>query len=974
MPLIVGGRPIAEVMSPIPDKAAATTGRAYGPAPVDAFNASFLARVQESLKDRYTVIRELGHGASSLVVQARESGTSRDVALKVMRPDVSAAIDLHRFQREIEIVRGLSHPNVLPIIDSGVVEGSLYFTMPLAPDETLRARLAKQRQLRLEETIRVARAVASALDHAHAHGIVHRDVKPANILLDGETPIVADFGIARAITVASGDTVTASGISIGTPEYMSPEQGLADRHLGASTDIYALGCVVYEMLSGEPPFTGATAEAIVARHCKEDPRSLRIIRPAIPYGVERAVNKALAKAPADRFPTAAAFVDALEAGLEIVDEPPRWRRSLTPSRVVVSVAALIAITAAVALFGAQNDMPIRSNRVVVFPLFDPGAPSSSDAEAVATYIGNALANARPLTWVDGWELTGDTTPGQRLSRRAAAALARQHGARFFIDGVILRDRDSTRVSLTLVDALGDSAVASGTVAAPARAAILPVMGVNAVAKLLPSLVSPGGNLSLDAMSNRKPTAIANFLQGEREYRRLQFRPAVEHYEQALAEDSNFTLAAMRGAHAANWLSDVNTALKLANVAVRGAHTLSGPQALVVRGLRSLLQGNADSAIAYLNEALEADPTVHGAYTLLGETYLRLLPGAGPADSLARDALERARKEDADFAPTLLLLETMAMNAGRMREARTIAAEIRRAGADTSHAFTRRLVRECVEDGPKPIDFHAALRSNKNATIAAAKILDGGARQPECAIAAYTAIIDAADVEPGFRWAAFLGLQAQFAATGRFEDARAVFSWKGTENLPRRLGYLIVAASGSGFDVEASAVADTAHTQGYGRLSVTTLSMVGAWEAHRGNLGRLRDIDAVIQRKADSTGARRDRLLARGVGARLRLLQRDTSAAITILRDLVPSAPRSELPWVPAESMGGERLLLAELLLAREQYSQALAVASWLEAPEPVVYPLYLRKSLELRARAAEAMQQPASAAAYRRRLADLTRR
>jgi hypothetical protein len=957
-------------MSPVPDKAAAPTARLYSSA--DAFNAAFVAQVSVALRDRYTISGNLGQGASSLVLRAHDTSTNRDVALKILRPEVSAAVDGIRFQREIEIVRRLSHPNILPILDSGSAEGSLFFTMPLAADETLRARIRKRRQLSIDEVLRIARGVASALDHAHAMGVVHRDIKPANILLDGETALVADFGIARAFTVASGDTVTASGISIGTPEYMSPEQGLAEKHLEASSDIYALGCVVYEMLSGEPPFTGATAEAIVARHCKEPPRSLRIVRPAIPYGVERAVNKALAKSPADRFLNASAFIEALEAGLAVTDEPPPWRR-LTRAKVAAGVAA-VALTATAYWTLTPSKPAIHANRVVVFPLYDAAAPQgSSDAEAVATYVGNALSNAQPLTWVDGWELTGETS-NRRISVRAAATFARQHGARYFIDGVILRDRDSTRVALTLFDATGDTAVASGTAAAPVRTAVLPILGINAVAKLLPSILSPGGRISLDAMKNRRPTAIANFLQGEREYRRLQFKPAVEHYEKALAEDSAFALAAMRGAHAANWLSDIPTALKLANIAAADANALSQAQAGVVRGLRALLQGNADSAVGYLNDALKADPSLHGAYTLLGETYLRLLPRAGPADSLARDALERARTEDADFAPTLLLLETMAVNAGRLREARALAGEIRRAGADTSHAFTRALTRACVENGPASIDFHAALRQNKNATIAAAKILDGGARQPACAIAAYTAIIDAADMDLAFRWAAFLGLQAQFAATGRSEEARAVFYWKGTENLPRRYGYLIVGASGAGFDNEALAVADTGHAQGYGRLSVTTLWMVGAWEAHKGHVDRLRAINAVIQRKADSTRTRRDSLLALAIEARVRLLDGDTTASIAILRALTPSAPRSEIPWVPWESLGAERMLLAELLFRKQQYVEARNVATWLDAPEPVIYPLYLRQSLDLRARAADASREPALAAAYRRRLTDLSRR
>jgi TolB-like protein len=963
-------------MSPGSDKAALPDASAFRPdRRDDRGTASLLASTMSSaLGDRLEILRTAGQGGSSVVFLAQERQTSRQIALKVLRPELSAAFDAYRFQREIEIARRLKHPNILPIFESGSAESNLYFTMPFVNGGTLRARLQKEPQVPIPDALRIAREVASALDYAHAAGVIHRDVKPANILLDGLTALVADFGIARAITVASGDAITESGVTVGTPEYMSPEHGLGEKDLGASSDIYALGCVVYEMLAGEPPFTGPTAQAIVARHCREAPRSLRIVRPAVPYGVQRAVEKALAKTPVDRFSTAGAFVDALEEGLSIQDEPRRWRLFWTKKRIAITTGFVTAaLVGTPAVINMTRPEP-QANRVVVFPLYDAEGPAgSTDADGVATYIGNALGNARPLTWVDGWELLDEDQRNTRLAARQARRLALRSGARYYIDGAILRDHDSVRVLLTLHDALVDSVAGSGTTAAAASTAVLPVLGVRAAAQLLPSIVQPGGTLALRAMAERNPRAIANFLQGERAYRRMQFVTALGHYQLALGEDSALTMAAVRAAHAANWSKKRAIALRLADVAVRGAGNLPPAQAQVAIGLRFMLEGVADSAIAHLMSALRQDPGVHGAWTLLGETYLRLLPSAGPADSLARAALESARAEDRDFSPTLLLLETLALNAGRLRDAAAVREDLRRAGADTSHALSRSLTLRCVRDGPSSVDFHAALRADTLAVISAAKMLDGAARQPACAIAAYSAILDAADVEPGYRWAAFLGLQAQFAATDRPTDARALFEWRGAEKLPLRFAYLIVAEAGSGFAENATAIADTAFRQGYDRLPTIALWLTGNWETRRNNADRVRQISQVLNRKADSSKSRLAKLAARAIAARVRLVERDTAGAIAAIRALAPTAPVADISWVAWESLASERMLLAELLLARKDYAGARRIATLLEAPEPVIYPLYLRRSLELRTRAAEAEGQPGLAAAYRRRISELSR-
>ena len=269
-------------------------------------------RLQQDLADRYTIVRELGKGGMATVYLSRDLAHERDVAIKVLLPDLASVLGPERFKREIDVASALQHPNILGIFDSGEAAGTLYYTMPFVEGESLRAKLDRERQLGVHEALRIAADVASALDLAHKKGIVHRDVKPENILLDESgTVMVADFGIARAINTAGDERLTKTGLTLGTPTYMSPEQATAEREIDGRSDIYALGCVLYEMLAGTPPFTGPNAQAITARHLIDDVPSIVTVRRTVPLHVEQTIQVAMAKAPADRFATAAEFGTSL---------------------------------------------------------------------------------------------------------------------------------------------------------------------------------------------------------------------------------------------------------------------------------------------------------------------------------------------------------------------------------------------------------------------------------------------------------------------------------------------------------------------------------------------------------------------------------------------------------------------------------------------------------------------------------------
>ena len=269
------------------------------------------SRLSTVLSDRYRIERQLGEGGMATVYLAEDLKHDRRVAIKVLRPELAAVIGAERFLAEIRTTANLQHPHILPLFDSGEAEGLLFYVMPFVEGEGLRDRMKREKQLPVEEALRITRAVASALDYAHRRGVIHRDVKPENVLMHDGQPLVADFGIALAVSQAGGGRLTETGLSLGTPYYMSPEQATADRDPGAQSDVYSLGCMLYEMLVGDPPHTGSSAQAVLAKILTERPRSVTELRHTVPLHVGAAVSKALERLPADRFDTAEAFARAL---------------------------------------------------------------------------------------------------------------------------------------------------------------------------------------------------------------------------------------------------------------------------------------------------------------------------------------------------------------------------------------------------------------------------------------------------------------------------------------------------------------------------------------------------------------------------------------------------------------------------------------------------------------------------------------
>ena len=377
--------------------------------------------IHEALEGRYRIERELGAGGMATVYLAHDARHERQVAIKVLRPELAAVIGAQRFLREIRTIANLQHPHILGLIDSGEVDGTAYYVMPFVSGESLRDRLDREKQLPIFDAVRIAGEVASALDYAHRHGVIHRDIKPENILLHDGRAMVADFGIALAVSNTGATRITETGMSLGTPHYMSPEQAMGERDITARSDVYALGATTYEMLVGDPPFTGSTAQAIVARVVTETPRPLTAQRHTIPPHVEQAVLTALEKLPADRFATAAEFAHALTTPGSADSHPPSSRgrkaaaaiRSPSHPWLAFATIALIALTlgALAATLLSRPGTDVRTTRLLLdFPGGQRPRLSASQLPMLAlapdggglVYSGPGTA-ARTQLWIRSWE-------------------------------------------------------------------------------------------------------------------------------------------------------------------------------------------------------------------------------------------------------------------------------------------------------------------------------------------------------------------------------------------------------------------------------------------------------------------------------------------------------------------------------------------------------------------------------------------
>ncbi len=499
-------------------------------------HASAPAELQAALADRYVIERELGSGGMATVYLARDLKHRRFVALKVLSPALAASLGADRFLREIELAARLQHPHIVTVFDSGDAGGILWYTMPYVEGETLRARLERERQLPLDVALRIAVEAARALEFAHQHGVLHRDVKPENLLLttDGST-MVADFGIARPWGEMS--QLTQSGVVVGTPAYMSPEQAAGERALDARTDIYALGCVLYEMLAGEMPYSGPNAQAVLARRLSEPAPSLRTTRD-LPVAVERTVARALARTPADRYASAAEFARALQ----FVDAPARpilQRRWLAAAVVVL----LLAGVAAAIRFRAGAKGPAVPVSAAVLPFAD--LSEGKDQEYFSDGLTDELITA--LSRVEGINVAARTSSFQFKNRQVdVSEIGRQLHVGAILEGSVRRSGNRVRITAQLVSTRNGYQLWADAYDRELK----DVFGVQediarSIIAALQVKLGARGNRALRARPTTDIEAYDLYLKGRfawNQRTRSGMQLAVSYLEQAVARDSEFALA------------------------------------------------------------------------------------------------------------------------------------------------------------------------------------------------------------------------------------------------------------------------------------------------------------------------------------------------------------------------------------------------------------------------------------------------
>jgi eukaryotic-like serine/threonine-protein kinase len=531
-----------------------------------------LTHLTTALSNRYRIERELGAGGMATVYLAHDLKHERLVALKVLHPRLAATLGPQRFLREIRIAARLRHPHIVPLYDSGEADGLLYYVMPYIEGESLRDRLRRERQLPLEEALTIAREVADALAYAHEHELIHRDIKPENILLEGRHALVADFGIARAVGSAATTQLTETGLAIGTPAYMPPEQALGDA-VDARSDVYALGCVLYEMLAGEAPFAAATAQASIGRRLSEAPPQIRHVRDEVPPRLEQTIMTALSRAPGDRFPSATAFGEALVGGQDVSDysaaaEAQAGRR-ITPRRTVLFITGIVAVVLVALAIALQRIGHLGGARpptpssvvpgVAVLPFRTTGADPELWHEGIVdllSYNLDGLGQLRkidPVTVLTGWRRMGGSA-SHALSADDAREVGRRLGSRYVVTGKAVQIGPDVQLIAEVQDVESGKMRGAVRVTRPSDSASSLVDELT-LELLRRNLLPTDREYSLPSLSRvttRSLPALKEYLAGEREYRTAHWSDAVRHFHRAIEEDSNFASAWLRLSNLCGW--------------------------------------------------------------------------------------------------------------------------------------------------------------------------------------------------------------------------------------------------------------------------------------------------------------------------------------------------------------------------------------------------------------------------------------
>jgi serine/threonine protein kinase len=911
-------------------------------------------RVQTALGDQYQLDREIGRGGMATVFLAEDLKHQRPVAIKVLHPDIAATIGPARFRREIDIVAHLNHPHILSLLDSGGDDDLLWYAMPFIEGESLRERLTRESQLSLPDTIAIAAQVGGALDYAHQHEIVHRDIKPENILLTGDHAYVADFGIARALRSAEGAQRTSASVVVGTPYYMSPEQARGgSAPVDGRSDTYSLGCVVYEMLAGNPPFTGPTNESIIARHVLDRPPPLRTVRTTVPEAMEDVVARALAKVPADRYATTGAFAAALERTSHGGNFFTRRRKRAT-LLAGVAVAAVLVLT----FLARPRNPPLNPSSLTLFPLeVLPGG--AQDGRTLSWMLRNAINTSRELVANDAVADLSRIPTDQLASwlEQNAAAVARRKRSTYYVTGKAMVG-DSIRIELEVHDLLRDTVlIQSYALDAAAEPYEVALAGAQ---KVVDAVLPTGSRTDLSAVISVRPDSRAATWRGETDYRNGRFAEAFLHFSIAVERDSANVWASLRGAQAASWTWQRPKGLRMATLALRRANALGPQWANYARGLQAYLADQPDSAVHAFRRALAINPEWAEAWMGLGEVYHHLLPMEGALLDSAATALVRSRTLDPEFAPPLFHLFQHAIWSGNLAHAAALADTFSRSGADSAEVFQAALMLGCARNpGDHGIWLRAVDQDPLNTLLAASWFGVAGVRFPACARAGWGAVLartnDASDPDLRMRYGALVGSMNLAVLASQPDTLRRLQERLADLGAPRDVvDQTIILYAVAGADIAPaadSAAARLGASYGHWKRPAPIFHALGAWALRNGGFAEARNaIDSLAARSV--SGDRRTALFLASLRSRYALAVGDTALALATLEQLPSDLPLDEVNFRLVESLAMERLLRAEILSRRGEAARALEVADGLDSPAAVGFMVVLSESLALRGRLA----------------------
>ena len=619
-----------------------------------------LPLLKQGLSSRYRLEREIGSGGMAQVFLAEDLRHGRKVAIKVLRPDIGSAVGGERFLREIEIAARLTHPHVLPLHDSGELDSLLYYVMPYVEGETLRDRLRREKRLPLRDALRITSNVAGGLAYAHQRGVVHRDIKPENIMLAGGYAVVADFGIARALSAIESENLTRTGIAIGTVQYMSPEQAAGDPVDGRS-DIFSLGVVLYEMLSGATPFAGGSARAVMASLVADPVPPLAA--PGIPAELAEVVHKALAKDPADRFPTADAFAEALDALLPTISAPTEaLHRAMAPSRtrrIAVTIGGA-ALAVAGALVWSAIHRPdagaLAANRVAVLPFaVHGGGQLDYLGHGIVDLLSRNLEGVDNLSTIDPASVisslgTGATTRTV-FDAEAGRSLGRRFGAGAYVLGSVNPVGSRVRIQAAMHSASdGDHGEPLARASVEGDSSDLLTLVDRLAAQLLVNR-SAGAAQRLSqtaAITTHSLPALKAFLNAEQRLRGRAMDSAIVGYQRAIAEDSTFALAYYRLAVAAGWAERHALSNEALRRGVALSDRLTERDRRLITAYDAYRRGAADDAERQYRRVLEDYPDDLEAEFQLGDLLFQYNPLRGRPRLEARPMLDKVLALDPGF--------------------------------------------------------------------------------------------------------------------------------------------------------------------------------------------------------------------------------------------------------------------------------------------------------------------------------------